>query len=126
MKIILSTLLIACIILTSSCYYDKEDLLYGGSNSGPCTDSTGAVSYSQKVVPVFQQLCYSCHNSSFPSGGILMGTYTADKAIGQNGTLYGSINHSVGFSPMPKGMSKMTACQIATIKKWVDAGMQNN
>lgn len=83
MKIILSTFLIACIILISSCYYDKEDLLYGGSNSGPCTDSTGAVSYSQKVVPVFQQLCYSCHNSSFPSGGILMGTYTADKAIGQ-------------------------------------------
>ena len=55
-----------------------------------------------------------------------MGTYAADKAIGQNGTLYGSISHSTGFSPMPKGMSKMTPCQIAAVKKWIDNGMLNN
>jgi len=55
-----------------------------------------------------------------------MGTYAADKAMGQNGKLYGTINHSPGFSPMPKGMSKMNNCQIATIKKWVDTGMPNN
>jgi hypothetical protein len=78
------------------------------------------------VVPVFQQFCYSCHTGSFPSGGIVMGTYTTDKAIGLNGKLYGSINHASGFSPMPKGMSKMNACQIAVIKKWIDAGLLNN
>jgi len=126
MKLILVTFFIASIVLISSCYYDKEDLLYGNINSGPCTDSTGTVSYSQKVVPVFQQFCYSCHTGSFPSGGIVMGTYTTDKAIGLNGKLFGSINHAAGFSPMPKGMSKMNACQIAVIKKWIDAGMPNN
>ncbi|MDZ4807407.1 MAG: hypothetical protein SGI96_03975 [Bacteroidota bacterium] len=126
MKLILVTFFIASIVLISSCYYDKEDLLYGNINSGPCTDSTGTVSYAQKVVPVFQQFCYSCHTGSFPSGGIVMGTYTTDKAIGLNGKLFGSINHAAGFSPMPKGMSKMNACQIAVIKKWIDAGMPNN
>jgi hypothetical protein len=125
MKFIFSMLL-TCIISVSSCYYDKEELLYGGGNSGPCTDSIGTVSYSQKVVPVFQQYCYSCHTGGFPSGGISMGTYTSDKAIGVNGKLYGSIIHASGFSPMPKGMSKMNACQIAIIKKWIDAGMLNN
>lgn len=112
------------IFLLPSCYYDKEDLLYGGG-SVPCTD-TSAVSYAQKLVPVFQQYCYSCHSGGFPSGGIAMGNYTADKAIGLNGKLYGSVSHTTGYSPMPKGMSKMSPCQIATIKKWIDAGMPNN
>lgn len=113
-------------IFISSCYYDKEDLLYGSVNSGPCTDSTTIVSYSQKVVPLLQQQCYSCHTGSFPSGGIVMGTYATDKAIAQNGKLYGSVSYSSGFSPMPKGMPKMNNCQIATIKKWIDTGMPNN
>lgn len=126
MKFILSILLLICIVFVSSCYYDKEELLYGGVNNGPCTDSIGTVSYSQKVVPVFQQFCYSCHTGGFPSGGITMGTYITDKAIGTNGKLFGSINHTAGFSPMPKGMTKINTCQVATIKKWIDAGMPNN
>ena len=59
----------------TSCYYDKEELLYGGG--GNC-DTATVISYSQKVVPLFQQNCYGCHTGSFPSGNILMGTYTAD------------------------------------------------
>lgn len=126
MKLIVSLLLFSGILLSvSSCYYDKEELLYG-INNGTCTDTTSGTSYSQQVVPVFQQFCYSCHTGSFPSGGILMGTYAADKAIGQNGTLYGSISHANGYSPMPKGMSKMTACQIASVKRWIDNAMPNN
>ena len=117
--------LIVTVAFLNSCYYDKEDLLYG-TNSGPCTDSTGTISYSVKIVPILQQYCYSCHTGNFPSGNALMGTYTADKAMAQSGKLYGTINHSAGFSPMPKGISKMNTCQIATIKKWVDSGMLNN
>jgi mono/diheme cytochrome c family protein len=109
----------------SSCYYDKEELLYGSGNA-PCTDTTGAVSYAQKIVPLFQQYCYSCHSGNFPSGNIVMGTYTSDKAIALNGKLMGSISHATGYSPMPKGMAKMSNCQIAVVQKWIDSGMQNN
>jgi hypothetical protein len=126
MKFILSILIIICVLTVSSCYYDKSDLLYGGANSGPCTDTTGVVSYSQKVVPMLQQYCYSCHTGSFPSGNQLMGTYAADKAMAQSGKLHGTINYSAGFSPMPKGMPKMSNCQIAVIKKWIDSGLLNN
>jgi hypothetical protein len=111
------------VFLFSSCYYDKEQLLYG--NTVNCDTST-SFSYSLNVVPLLQQNCYGCHSGSFPSGNIRMGTYALDKVLGQNGTLYGSINHASGFSPMPKGTSKMTACQIVTIKKWIDGGMLNN
>lgn len=126
MKLFLLSLLLAAGLLSiSSCYYDKEDLLYGGANT-VCTDTSSNVSYSQKVVPILQQYCYSCHSGGFPSGGIAMGTHASDKAIGLNGKLYGSISYAAGYSPMPKGMSKMTACQINTVKKWIDNGMPNN
>ena len=126
MKLILSLLiLMICMVTVNSCYYDKADLLYGSGNA-PCTDTTGNISYTQKIVPVLQQYCYSCHTGSFPSGGIMMGTYTTDKAIAQSGKLYGSISYSAGYSPMPKGMPKLSNCQVAVIKKWIDAGMLNN
>ncbi|MFC0774154.1 hypothetical protein [Terrimonas alba] len=126
MKKILFILLVVFTAAISSCYYDKEELLYHSANNAPCTDTAGAVSYAQKVAPMLQQHCYSCHTGSFPSGNVAMGTYTADKIIAQNGSLYGSISHAAGYSPMPKGMSKMSNCQLAVIKKWIDAGMQNN
>lgn len=124
MKWILSLAFLGLLFSISACYYDKEDLLYG--SNAPCTDTSSVVSYTQKVVPLFQQFCYSCHTGGFPSGGIVMGTYAADKAIGQNGKLYGSINHAAGYSPMPKGMAKMNSCQVQAVKKWIDAGMPNN
>jgi mono/diheme cytochrome c family protein len=127
MKILFSIILFPGLLLSiSSCYYDKEELLYGQSGNGPCTDSTGTVSYTQKIVPMLQQYCYSCHTGSFPSGNAVMGSYTTDKAMGQSGKLYGTINHAAGYSPMPKGASKMSNCQIASIKKWIDSGMPNN
>ena len=106
-----------------SCYYDHADVLY--PNSIAC-DTTSAVSYTQKVVPILQQQCYSCHSGGSPSGGIAMGTYATDKAIAVNGKLYGSISYASGFSPMPKGGNKLTTCQLAVIKKWIDAGSPNN
>ena len=119
-------IMISTTMLINSCYYDKDELLYPGSANGPCTDTTGTTSYSQKVVPLLQQYCYSCHSGNFPSGNILMGTYAADKIIAQNGKLYGSINHSPGFSPMPQIGGKFGSCQIAVIKKWIDGGDLNN
>jgi mono/diheme cytochrome c family protein len=109
----------------SSCYYDKSELLYGGVNGGTCADTTAA-SYSQKIVPLLQQNCYSCHAGSSPSGNQPMGTHATDKAMALNGKLVGTINHASGYSPMPAGKPKMNSCQIAAIKKWVDNGSLNN
>ena len=110
----------------TACYYDHEETLYGASSTQPCTDTVVAVSYAQKVVPILQSSCYGCHAGASPSGNQLMGTYAADKAMAQNGKLMGTINHAAGFSPMPKSAAKLNSCKIATIKKWIDAGMPNN
>jgi hypothetical protein len=110
-------------LFISSCYYDKEQLLYG---TGVCNDTITTATYSQHVVPILQQYCYSCHSGSFPSGNVIMGTYAADKSLAQNGSLYGSINHTSGYVPMPQGGARLGSCQIARIKKWVDSGSLNN
>ena len=112
------------VLWLSSCYYDKADLLYPLSAS-PC-DTVTAISYSQKVVPMFQQYCYGCHSGGSPSGGIAMGTYETDKALALNGKLYGTITYANGYSPMPEGMGRLSDCQIAIIKKWIDNNTPNN
>jgi mono/diheme cytochrome c family protein len=116
-------LIAGCLLIAaSSCYYDKAEILYP---SAGC-DTTAATSYSQRLVPIFQQSCYACHQSASTGGGILMGNYNADRAIALNGKLFGSINHSAGYSPMPKGGNKLSACQVALVRRWVAAGAPNN
>lgn len=116
---------ILVIIGLTSCYYDKADLLYPLTSNTIC-DTSGTISYTQKVAPLLQQYCYSCHSGSSPSGGVSMGTYASDKAIAVNGKLYGTISYTNGFIPMPEGAAKLSDCQIATIKKWIDANSPNN
>lgn len=122
MKKIIPVIILFLVTTISSCYYDKADYLY--PTSGNC--DTAAISYNKNLVPLFQSQCYSCHSPSSASGGIVMGTYATDKAIALNGKLYGSVSHASGFSPMPAGAAKMTTCQLAGIKKWIDAGCPNN
>ncbi len=115
------------VLLLQSCNYDKAELIYPTTGpSGSTCDTAGIVSYSQKVVPIFQTHCYSCHTVAFQSGGIAMSTYATEKAIALNGKLLGAINHASGFSAMPQGSLKLSSCQIATIKKWINTGCLNN
>jgi mono/diheme cytochrome c family protein len=121
MKNLFSVFLVSLFIL-NSCYYDKADTLYP---SVACDTST-TVSYTQKIVPIFQNSCYGCHSSPASGGGILMGSHNLDKIMAINGSLYGSVAHGNGYSPMPKGASKLTACQLLLIKRWIDNGSLNN
>ena len=123
-KVIGLGLMITMMSLLFSCYYDKEELLYG--SAGNSCDTLTTASYTKDVVPVLNQYCYSCHTGGFPSGNIAMGTYATDRAIALNGKLYGSVNHASGYSPMPQGAPKLNACQLRKIKLWIDGGSLNN
>lgn len=109
--------------LLSSCYYDKEDLLYGSSAN---CDTTTVSTYSGTVVTLLTANCTGCHSTASPSGGIALDNYTAVKAQVTNGKLMGSITQSTGYSAMPKGGAKLSDCNIAKIQKWVNAGAPNN
>ncbi|MBZ5858687.1 c-type cytochrome [Flavihumibacter profundi] len=122
-KILLITGTIILIFSFGSCYYDKAELLYPNINS---CDTVTSITYTKVIVPIFQQNCYSCHGGNSPSGVIAMGTYANDKVLATNGKLMGSINHTAGFSAMPQGAAKLSDCNIAKIRKWVQAGSPNN
>lgn len=115
--------MLLCTGMITGCYYDSEDLLNPGN--GNC--DTNGVTYNTTVVPLLQASgCLGCHSGGAPSGNISLATHTSVKTVAQNGKLFGAINHSPGFSPMPQGGNKMSSCNIQKIKAWIDAGSINN
>lgn len=122
MKQILSILVLLSLLFTA-CYRDVEEVLYPGG--GNC--DTANVRYASTVVPLLQANgCTGCHGGGAPSGNVSLDQYNGVRTVALNGRLYGTISHSPGFSPMPKGGSKMNSCDIAKIKAWIDAGAPNN
>lgn len=121
MKIkILITALISVFVI-SSCYYDREDELYGS------TCDTSAVTYSSTITGIINRYgCLNCHATGVLSGGFSLEGYTNVKAKINDGRLFGAINHSAGFVPMPQGANKMSSCDINKVKAWIDAGAPNN
>lgn len=110
------------LVVCAGCYYDNEEDLYGIT---PCEVPTTST-YSQHVRPILTKYCTACHGGTSPSGGINLETVADIKIYVENGTFMGSINQLSGYSPMPKGSGKLSACQIETIQKWIDSGSLNN
>lgn len=121
------TVIFAICLLASvaGCYYDKSELLYGAE--APC-DTTVVARFSSEVLPVMRVSCNTggCHNNIDAAGGVILDTYNGVKAQAINGRLMGSINHTGGYSPMPKGSSRLTSCTIIKIQQWINAGITDN
>jgi len=109
-------------IQLSSCYYDNEEEVY--PDSGGC-DTTN-VTYSGSVAPVLQANCNACHSGNGPSAGIVTDNYTDLLTVVNSGQFKGAINHSSGYSAMPKNAPKLSDCNLSKINKWIDAGAPNN
>ncbi len=98
-----------------------------GAKNNVCNGcDTTKFSYAAAIQPIMQTNCVGCHNATSPGGGIDLSTYAQVKIYAANGRLFGSVNHTPGFSAMPKGIPQMPGCQILQIKKWIDAGAPNN
>lgn len=121
--ILISSLLIIIGLSVSGCYYDNEEELYKYTQT-PC--DTTVFTYSQKVEPILRTYCYNCHGQSSPSGGITIEGYTTLLTYVNNNKLWGTINHSSGYSAMPKNGNQLNECDLTIIKKWIAAGAPNN
>ena len=112
---------------------DKIDLIYKwiqqGATNGSCINSACDVSnvtYSGTIKPIVTAKCVGCHSGATPANGTDFSIYNALKAKANDGRLWGAINHLPGYSPMPKNGSKLSDCEIAQFKKWIDNGALNN
>ena len=118
-------LLILSIIVSivAGCAWENEETLF--PESGLC--DTLHVSYSEDVVPIFANNCYTCHsNANAPdfSNGNAFEDY--EDASAYASTIVGAINHREGFPAMPKGAEKLDSCSIITIEAWANMGAPDN
>jgi len=104
----------------ASCYYNNEEDLLGTASC----DTTN-VTYSVTVKKILTDYCTSCHSDASLQGGISLEGYDNVKKYATAGSLLGSIKQ-VDYSPMPKGSSKLSDCDISKIEKWIADGALNN
>ena len=95
------------------------------SCSASACDST-SVTFNSTIKTTINNKCIGCHSGAAPQGGINLTTYAGVKGKVDDGRLWGAINHFPGFSPMPKGGTKLSDCEIRQFRKWIDAGAPNN
>lgn len=121
-KYILSfTLLTIFSTILSSCYYDSEEDLYGGTNC----DTTN-VTFSGTVQPILTANCNVCHSADIASGGVITENYNGIINHVNSGIFWKAINHEPGAVPMPQNGSKLPACDLNKIKAWINQGAPNN
>jgi len=70
--------------------------------------------------------CNVCHSAAIASSGFITDNYPDLSTLALNGMLWGGVNWDEGFSPMPKGGRKLSPCDLAKIKKWINQGAPNN
>ena len=100
----------------------------GAKNTINCNtncDST-QFKYGANVSVIISAYCLGCHSGGSPSAGINLSTWAGVNQVAISGRLVGAVSHAPGYSPMPKNTAKLSECQIAQIRKWVNAGALNN
>lgn len=114
-------LVVVCSLFAWSCYYNKEDELYGTNCDTSNVTYSGTV---RSIINTYQ--CLNCHSGVAPTGGFDLETYEQVKAKVTDGRLYGAISHAPGYVAMPQDLPKMSSCDIVKMKAWIDAGTPNN
>ena len=105
----------------------KRWIAAGAVDSGACSSpcDSNNFTYSGAIQPMMQLYCVGCHNSASAAGGALT-DYASVKNAAVNGRLIGNISHQSGYNAMPPTGIQLSDCQVAQVKKWVDAGALNN
>lgn len=104
----------------SSCYADKEELLYPGSVTAvDC--STVSAKFAADVQPIIASKCATsgCHDAS-ASGGVILQTHSQVSA--KKDRVYA---RAVLEKSMPTS-GALPPAEIAKLKCWIDSGAPNN
>lgn len=105
----------------------KKWILQGGLNL-TCVEEgcdTTSVSYSAHIAPLLQNKCVGCHGAGNTTG-VTLDNHAGVSTVALNGRLYGAVNHSAGFNPMPQGGAKLPDCEISIIRTWINNGAPDN
>lgn len=96
-------------LMFSGCYYDVAEDLY--PEEGPC--DTVLTTYSGTIKPLITNQCLGCHPNFDNYNEIKTRANVINDLINRD------VNAS-GF--MPKGGSKLNACDLKKFQLWIDKG----
>lgn len=102
-------------------------ILQGALNNSCDTDcDTTNVTFSKNIWPNIENKCLGCHSGNSPGGDIYLRNYTEIAVVANNGKLWGAVDHENGFSQMPKNLPKLSDCELAAYRIWIEEGVQDN
>ena len=105
----------------------KKWILQGAKNNFCQTGcDTTNITFSANVWPIMKINCVGCHSGGSPSGGVLITNYDELVALANSGKLIGAIKQMSGYAAMPPNGAKLSDCDIATIKIWINNGIPND
>jgi len=113
-------------VAASSCTKQNEETLKAQGGGGGVTCDTTNMKYAADVAAILQANCYRCHGNGNVNGGVTLDSYTGVVTQVNNGNLIGAITHAAGYTPMPFDGGKLSDCDIAKIKAWINEGTPNN
>lgn len=70
-----------------------------------------------------------CHGGTFEfvADSVKLDEYQYVRDVALNGRLYGAMAHdSANYAPMPLGKPKVTDCELAKVKAWINQGAKDN
>lgn len=108
------------VVLATGCYYDKEELLYPGSNQ-PVDCTTVAAKFNADVLPLITTKCATsnCHDAS-AAGGRIFQTYAQISGAKDR------INtRAVVEKSMPQ-TGPLLPAEVNILKCWIESGAPNN
>lgn len=105
-------------IAFTSCYFDKEELLYGQSECTPMD-----VRFEQHILPIVQNSCavVGCHVQGGLAPGIFE-NYTQIKDAVDRGSFQQRVLVNRDMPPS----SPLSNCQLDFIRAWIEEGALNN
>lgn len=126
MKQITSCLTTGLIILSlcSSCNYYKDDKL--NPPEGFTCDTT-SITFNGTILNMISVNCLHCHSNvaAIDNGsGIYLDTYNDVRSRAK--AIFGAINHTGGFFPMPKDAPRLDPCLRLQFEIWINNGMPEN
>jgi len=102
--------------------------------AAPAKPAATSVDFAKEIQPIFAERCYECHGEKKQKSSFRLDVMTTAFAGGESGkpaivagksSESGLIRHVTSTDPdemMPPKGDRLTAVQIATLKKWIDAG----
>ncbi len=118
--IIIISVFLATMVFAESCYYDKAELLYPGSNQAVDCGTVPA-KFNANVLPLITSKCNiaTCHDAS-AAGGIVLQNYAQ-----VSGEKF-HINHRVIVEKSMPPTGPLLPAEINILKCWIESGAPNN